>query len=221
MLISSLGVEHAADALHGVCILYNNEPVVIHRVMSDRVVAKMLDSSDEEFVNIEPSYLTGWKSLKYPRLGYRKLDNGLWGWVHRASRSYTRGINPYNTYFRSTAYANTSTGRIKIHAATGKLVGDFSIISQESPGSDEAYCLMRAALCPVYDGKDGLAKLLSGETLAFIPSPRFMVEPSTTEGTFGIYMSETLLGKIDTKANITGPAKNIPIIENMVKRYAA
>ena len=81
--------------------------------------------------------------------------------------------------------------------------------------------LMRAALVPVWDGGKVFREMLGRKDMAFIPSERFMIEPLAYSDKYGVYMSNAMIGRIDSDLNVYGPKKNAGIIEQMVKRYAA
>lgn len=219
MLIEKLGVDYANASLAGTYFLYNGKPARISRVSYGNVMIRMLDDFDESLV-VGHDVFSGWKTLKYPRLGYRRFDNGLWGNVQRAARSYTRGLNQSNTFVEPTPWLCSNSGIDWAEDVLGinphEIYGD-SYVPEEALGS-----VMAAALDPVYDGAEMFAKLLKKEEKCFIPSSRYLIEPLPDHTTFlGVYMSGTLVGRLDYDLNIYGPKKNTHIIQNMVKRYAA
>lgn len=219
MLIESLGAGYAEDALYGTCFLYNGKPVTIRSVGHSQVM--LIDLENENSFSVPADVFTGWKVFKYPRMGYRKLDNGLWGYLQRHARSYSRGLNSGNIAFSRTAWLNSNEGFEYIYHCIDQEWDDFVFRANEGTDYEECRVIMRAALLPQYDGGEVLAKVLAGEEKAFIPSHRFLVEPLYAKDVFGVYMSGTLIGRIDKKMNVYGPSKNVSIIENMVKRYAA
>lgn len=219
MLIESLGSGYAEDALYGTCFLYNGTPVTIRSVGHSQVM--LVDLENEDTFSVPADVFTGWKVFKYPRMGYRRLDNGLWGYMQRQARSYSRGLNSNNIGFSRSAWLSSDEGFDHIYKCINTEWNDFIIRAGEGTDYEECRMLMRAALLPQYDGGEVLTKVLAGEGKAFIPSPRFLVEPIYAKDVFGVYMSNTLIGRIDKKMNVYGPSKNVSIIENMVKRYAA
>lgn len=217
MLIDQLGEDYASHTLQGTFFLYNGKPCVIRRLDVDDVT--VMDITTGSNINIEATYFSGWKELKYPRLGYRKLDNGLWGWVNRTPRSYTRGLNSENVHLSLSPYLQEDAGQdwfVREHEFHPYA---FSDMVYESTAS--AHALMRAALTPVWDRGDKLLQVLKGGAKSFIPSERFLVEPLPRSKKFGVYMANTLIGRIDSDLSVFAPKKNIRIIEDMVKRYAA
>lgn len=217
MLIEGLGEDYASHALSGTYFLYNGTPCIIRAVRNSNVLVRnIVDSST---FDIEASYFTGWSELKYPRLGYRKLDNGMWGWVGRAARSYSRGLNADNIRISATPYLSSPEGSQVFMADH-----DFRAVHYSEEMYDNAEMLsslMRAALVPVWDGGKEFTEMLGRKDMAFIPSERFMIEPLAHSDKYGVYMSNAMIGRIDSDLNVYGPKKNAGIIEQMVKRYAA
>lgn len=217
MLIEKLGEDYAADTLQGTFFLYDGRPCKIRSINRDDVLA--LDLTTNTNFSIDPTFFTGWRELKYPRLGYRKLDNGLWGWVVRTPRSYSRGLDRDNLRILTPPYLDTEEGAAWFREAHGFNPYNFGDMVYEYTSS--AHSLMKAALAPVYDKGEQLVRVLRGEDKSFIPSERYMVEPIPFTNKFGVYMSGSLIGRVDKDMNVYAPKKNIRLIEDMVKRYAA
>lgn len=139
--------------------------------------------------------------------------------MNRTPRSYTRGLNSENVHLSLAPYLQEDVGQdwfVREHEFHPYA---FSDMVYESTAS--AHALMRAALTPVWDRGDKLLQVLKGGAKSFIPSERFLVEPLPRSKKFGVYMANTLIGRIDSDLSVFAPKKNIRIIEDMVKRYAA
>lgn len=225
MLIEELGESYAEEALVGTFFLYNGKPARIRGVTHSSVMLEGLDDVEGEMFEADPSEFTGWKTLKYPRLGYRHLTEGLWCWLTRTPRSYARGLNVHNVSINATAYRTSEEGDRLTRSAIGMDFQDFRSVFKldyESRHDAVAGMVMSAALSPRYDGKDGLRKMFEGKAKCFIPSPRFLVEPKAgSKNLWNVFTGQTLLGTIDKDMKVRAPAKNVHIIASMVSRYAS
>jgi len=224
MFFEKLGEDYLADSLEGAYFLYNGEPVRVQRVYADNVLVSVINEEDST-ISVHPSEFKGWRTLKFPRLGYRKLSNGLWGWVSRSARSYSRGLGVENLNFTLTPFLQTERGERAVYNRGSVNPEHFyQDVTEGKEGYSELdafHVVMEAALLPVFDGKDVLRKVFEGEALSFIPSPRYLVEPEVVGGPWAVFMAGHKIGSIDRNLNIKAPLKSAKLIEGMVKRYAA
>lgn len=218
MLIEKLG--HDAGALVNTYLLHEGRPCRIRRVSYDSL--QLIDVTDNSRFDVSPDILAGWRDLKYPRLGYRRLPNGVWGWTARGARSYSRGLNPDNTSFELSAWLRSnrrSAEGFLSDEAFEFLDGDIDL--DDDGASDYVDQVMAGIFCPVWDGKDELTKLLSNKALCWIPSPRYLVERFASGKNFAVYVDKMLIGGLTPKGVAIGPENNLNTINRMLKNYAS
>lgn len=225
MLIEQLGHD-AAYALNRAYLMIGGRTCRISSVSFDRITA--FDIEAQDVIHIPSEELTGWRDLKFPQLGYRRMRNGLWGWAHRAARSYTRGLNPENTSFALSPYVVEN--RLRLRAELGEEAAewmegpDHDYDSSESEPDTYYDSIMQAIFKPEWDGRVEFRQLLAGERKCWIPAARFLVEPPPTISNdynhFVVYVDRQPVGGIAKDGKVLAKGNNTIIINNMLRRYA-
>lgn len=224
MLIEQLGHD-AEYALHRAYLMIGGRTCRIARVSFDRITA--FDIEAQNVIHIPPEEITGWRDLKFPQLGYRRMRNGLWGWAHRAARSYTRGLNPENTSFDLSPYVveNYISLRTELGGEAAEWL-EGPERDYDSPTEPDIYfdSIMQAIFKPEWDGKEEFKQLLAGERKCWIPASRYLVEPPPTISKdykhFVVYVDRQLVGGITKDGKVLAKGNNTIVINNMLRRYA-
>lgn len=227
MLIEELGRGYANENLYGTYINYDGKLCRITHIDSSSIA--VADVENDRMEMLPYSALAGWRSLKYPRLGYRVGASDLRLWVGRSSRSYTRGLCASNLQYQFSALTDLRRDNGFVFSQEAKK------FLPEFNNSDDDYdedsnisitnAVMSAVFMPEYDKGDKFHAMLRGDADSFVPSSRFLVEKAVNQerypGVFAVFMDNNMLGGITAKGKVVGPIQNQKIIKDMVNRYAS
>lgn len=207
MFIQDLGADYADDNLSGALFVYNGRVMRVSGITSREVQA--LDILAGETVRVEPAEITGWRTFKYPRLGFRRFDDKIVGTVSRSSRSYTRGL----------CYDNL---RVQLSPSSAAAAyEDYECDSDEihyvwKDNNWNSVCL--ATMSPTYDGKDEFAELMRGERESFVPSHSVLMDRDGSKIKVSVLGGE--IGWISGTGKIVSSPNNGKIISDIVRKYA-
>lgn len=201
MFIESLGENYATDNLYGAHFIHEGKLYSLRSVDYDNLCAWDVEANRE--IYMDNDILTGWKSFKYPRLGYRRITDSVVGWVTRSPRSYTRGLSVDNVHF------------------------DMSEVSQAQVGEEAFYdwnehnlaFILKAAMLPVYDKGPEWKALLQGDRSSFVPSHNVLLERRGPEDRLTVYMSNIRIGFLHNGGKIEANTANAAIINRLVRKY--
>lgn len=204
MFIESLGDNYASDNLYGAHFIHEGKLYSLRRVDYACLLAWDVDADRE--VSLDSSILTGWKSFKYPRLGYRRITDKVVGLVTRAPRSYTRGLSVDNVHFTISEASRVN----------------FSNEDDEYDWNENNHArILKAAMLPVYDGRSEWRELLQGGRTSFVPSHDLLLERGDPEDKIRVHVSRMHVGFLHNGGKIEANATNTAIINNIVRKYAA
>ena len=202
MFIETLGAGYATDNLYGSYFMYENK---LHRV--ERITDSTVHSfnlTDGGNAMLPARVITGWRTFKYPRLGYRRITDEVVAWVQRAARSYSRGLNAENLICNISDASYRSCD-----------------LNEDYFYEEHQYAIAKAAMCPEWDSKDVWFSLLNGDKTSYVPTNTVLIEKDYNTDNFAVYSSTLKLGSITKAGVIIAPQKNVPIITNIVRKYAA
>lgn len=204
MFIEDIGRGYANENLYGAHFIYEGKVHRLERIESHAVRALRLE--DFGLVELPVNIITGWRTFKYPRLGYRRINDTVVGTVSRSPRSYTRGLSAENLVFTPSPRV-----RSQVFEYDDDSVGEFM--------DENIVSIMKQALLPDYDGKEQWSKVLAGTAKAFVPSHNILCE-NADDGSVHVFVSGIYTGRVRGSI-IKASKKNIPIIENIVRKYAS
>lgn len=202
MLIDDIGTGYANENLSGSYFMHNG---TVYRVMNiGRFSMSVWNLGSNSEDSLPTSIFSGWRGFKFPRLGYRKLSNGMVCWLQRQARTYSRGIGRENLIVTPTANTLTRTG-LDAHDLYDVFDEEFDYVGE-------------AALSPVYDSRASFQRIQDSSNWSFVPAYNVLMEQDGTG--FKVYHQQTLLGKVDGDV-ITANPRNRNIITKLVNRYAS
>lgn len=207
MFIDDIGPDYASDNLCGALFVYDGR---VHRVRNiDGRVLLARDVEHGDDTEIPVSEVTGWRTFKYPRLGWRRVEDNTVVYLSRAARSYVRGIS----------YDNVN---VTLSDSSKRDYMDYRDLEEWDAHAyykeDKWDAICKSAMLPTYDGKEEYARFKAGELNSFVPNHNFLMD--RTSGVVNIYMSTQHIGYIAGGKTVTSP-NNLKYINNMVSKYAA
>lgn len=205
MFIDQIGSSYANENLVGSHFVYDGKVYRLEHCSGSQVEAYEVDGSLGGTV-FPATAVTGWRTFKYPRLGYRRIRDDIVGTVSRAARSYTRGLSYDNIIFEPSD---------ETHARLFDGDEDELYEFKDNNFSD----IIKQALLPTYDQPSRWNEMLNGEARNFVPSHNVLCE-KTRAGAVKVYISSFFVGSINGGVIKASP-KNVRIIENMVRKYAS
>lgn len=216
MFINDLGPDYADDNLSGALFMYNGKVCRVNSIGSREVQALNLETMSN--ISFPASEFTGWKSFKYPRLGYRKFEDGIVGRVVRTPRSYTRGINFDNVRIDLTM----RSAELMKHTVAEDRECDIDYLDY----TDASYYWKEAnwasiavqIMNPTYDGKEKYVALMRRDMDAFVPNSNTMLE--WNNNTLDIHVGGNHIGSLRAGTKIVSAPNNRNIIKSIVRKYA-
>ena len=203
MFIDELGRGYANENLYSSYFVFEDKVYRMEQFSYGRV--EVFEVGSHNVRELPASVITGWRTLKFPRLGWRKVNGEDAVWLSRHSRSYTRGL----------CYDNLD---VRVSEGTGHGMDD-----------DDAYgyrdnhwnAIITQALMPEYDKPSKLKELLAGKGRTFIPSHDILIERPKVGAPFSyVYLHDKPIGKITNEGNIVANKANTAIIDKLVRKYA-
>jgi hypothetical protein len=210
MFIEDIGSDYADENLCGALFMYNGR---VHRVMAiDGRSVRAYNVDSEQDVEIPASEVTGWRTFKYPRLGYRRIDEHTVALVTRSPRSYTRGLCYENVIIAlSESSKQWQLNNVMDHVD----LPEVDYYYKDNKWSD----VCKAAMDPAYDDKDQYARFVNKEISSFVPNYNFMMD--RVGNNTNIYLAGHHIGYINRGGKIVTAPKNLSYINNIVRTYAA
>lgn len=183
-LVTSLGARYCDEYMRNGIVAHDNKAHYIERISSENILIRPVGGG--ETVALPPEWLTGFAKLAYPELGYRKVGDYA-VYVHRRQSAY-RGLR------NNLLHHDMTPASYMLHLARNQ--GSSRRASDNMAFTTAA--LVEQVMCPVYDGREVLDRVLSGTVAAFVPNSELCIEPLYNSDKFGIYHSTKLAGTISS-----------------------
>ena len=203
MFIDELGRNYANENLYSSYFVFEDRVYKMEQFSYGQVEVSEVGSNKVR--QLPASVITGWRTLKFPRLGWRKVNGEDAVWLSRHSRSYTRGL----------CYDNLD---VRISCSTDYGLDDDDVYAYRENYWDD---IITQALLPVYDKPSKFTELLAGKGKTFVPSHDILIERVTADKVFSdVYLHDKRIGKITDEGNIVANKTNAAIIDKLVRKYA-
>lgn len=203
MFIDELGRGYANENLYSSYFVFEDKVYRMEQFSYGSMEVREVGTDNPR--NLPASVVTGWRTFKFPRLGWRKVNGEDAVWLSRHSRSYTRGL----------CYDNLD---VRVSHGTSYGLDDDDVYAYRENNWDD---IITQALLPVYDKPFKFRELLAGKGKTFVPSHDILIERVRVGDAFSeVYLHDKPIGKITNEGNVVANKANTAIIDKLVRKYA-